>query len=133
MVVAFVAIHQLEGHIVVPNIMGSAVGVHPLVVIFGLLIGEQLAGIVGVLIAIPMVVIVKEAVSFGIERLGLGVEPPVPEAAPIAVTQPAPVERAMDGPSDPPGGVPGPAFERQPATREATTRVMDSPELRPGP
>lgn len=43
-VVAFVAIHQLEGHIVVPKVMGTAVGVHPLVVIFGLLIGEQLAG-----------------------------------------------------------------------------------------
>ena len=67
-VVAFVAIHQLEGHIVVPKIMGSAVGVHPLVVIFGLLIGEQLAGIVGVLIAIPVVVVVKEAAMFLSER-----------------------------------------------------------------
>jgi predicted PurR-regulated permease PerM len=71
-VVAFVAIHQLEGHIVVPKIMGSAVGVHPLVVIFGLLIGEQLAGIVGVLIAIPVVVVVKESVMFFSERLGMG-------------------------------------------------------------
>ena len=76
---------------------------HPLVVIFGLLIGEQLAGIAGVLIAIPMVVIVKEAVTFGIERLGLGVDPPVPEAAAIAVTQPAPVERSMDSPELRPG------------------------------
>jgi hypothetical protein len=126
-VVAFIAIHQLEGHVVVPQIMGSAVGVHPLVVIFGLLIGEQLAGIVGVLIAIPMVVIVKEAVTFGIERLGLGVEPPLADAAAIAVTEPAPpADRADDGPSDPPGGAPAPA-------REDPTRVMDSPELRPGP
>jgi predicted PurR-regulated permease PerM len=116
-VVAFIAIHQLEGHVVVPKIMGTAVGVHPLVVIFGLLVGEQLAGIVGVLIAIPMVVIVKEAVSFGIERLGLGVEPPVPEAAAIAVTEPAPAPE------------PGPVQ----ATREAPPRVLDSPELRPGP
>jgi predicted PurR-regulated permease PerM len=145
-VVAFIALHQLEGHIVVPKIMGSAVGVHPLVVIFGLLIGEQLAGIVGVLIAIPMVVIVKEAVTFGIERLGLGVEPPVADAAAIAVTQPAPPVDGAEGPSDPPGGAPAPAFEGYPATapepepepgpppaREDPTRVMDSPELRPGP
>jgi predicted PurR-regulated permease PerM len=74
-VVAFVAIHQLEGHIVVPKVMGSAVGVHPLVVIFGLLIGEQLAGIVGVLIAIPVVVVVKETVTFASERFGLGPAP----------------------------------------------------------
>ena len=94
-VVAFVAIHQLEGHIVVPKIMGNAVGVHPLVVIFGLLIGEQVAGIVGVLIAIPVVVVVKEAVMFAAEQFGMGAaepHPPVPapavEQVPTAVAEP---------------------------------------------
>ncbi|CAN0378135.1 unnamed protein product, partial [Phaeothamnion confervicola] len=67
-VVAFIAIQQLEGHVVVPKIMGSAVGVHPLVVIFGLLIGEQLAGIAGVLLAIPVVVVMKEAAMFLADR-----------------------------------------------------------------
>ena len=81
-VVAFVAIHQLEGHIVVPKIMGGAVGVHPLVVIFGLLIGEQVAGIVGILIAIPVVVVVKEAVTFASEQFGVrAAEPPTPMPA----------------------------------------------------
>ena len=103
-VVAFIAIHQLEGHIVVPKIMGSAVGVHPLVVIFGLLVGEHLAGIVGVLIAIPVVVVVKEAVMFASERLGFG--------TPVAAT-PAPVPAAG------------------PVTREIPTRAIDAPGLRP--
>ena len=62
--VAFIVIQQLEGHVVVPNVMGRSVGVHPLVVIFGLLIGEAIAGIPGVLLSIPMVVIVKELVTF---------------------------------------------------------------------
>ncbi len=100
-VVAFVAIHQLEGHIVVPKIMGNAVGVHPLVVIFGLLIGEQVAGIVGVLIAIPVIVVVKEAAIFVTDQLGLGepvpddIAPPngpagpeSPTAVPTAVIEP---------------------------------------------
>ena len=82
-VVAFIAIHQLEGHIVVPKIMGGAVGVHPLVVIFGLLIGEQVAGIVGILIAIPVVVVVKEAVTFAGEQLGLQRAASRPGAAPV--------------------------------------------------
>ncbi len=102
-VVAFVAIHQLEGHIVVPKIMGSAVGVHPLVVIFGLLIGEHLAGIVGVLIAIPVVVVVKEAVMFASERLGFG-----------ATLAPAPATAAAPA-------------------RETPTRTIDAPALRPEP
>ena len=52
---AFVVIHQFEGHVVVPQIMGDAVGVHPLVVIFGILIGEELYGIPGIILAIPVV------------------------------------------------------------------------------
>ena len=67
--VAFIAIHQLEGHVVVPKIMGTAVGVHPLVVIFGILIGEQLYGLGGILLALPMVVIVKEAVVFAVSKI----------------------------------------------------------------
>src|SRR5215218_11292736 len=35
----FLGIHQIEGHIVVPNVMGSALRLHPLLVIFGLLAG----------------------------------------------------------------------------------------------
>src|SRR5207248_1268968 len=35
----FLGIHQVEGHVVVPNVMGSALRLHPLLVIFGLLAG----------------------------------------------------------------------------------------------
>ena len=35
----FLAIHQIEGHIVVPKVMGTALRLHPLLVIFGLLAG----------------------------------------------------------------------------------------------
>ena len=37
----FLGIHQIEGHIVVPNVMGSALRLHPLLVIFGLLAGGR--------------------------------------------------------------------------------------------
>ena len=37
----YLVIQQLEGHILVPNIMGSSVGVHPLLVIFSVLAGAQ--------------------------------------------------------------------------------------------
>src|SRR5207248_122729 len=35
----FLFIHQIEGHVVVPNVMGTALRLHPLLVIFGLLAG----------------------------------------------------------------------------------------------
>jgi predicted PurR-regulated permease PerM len=49
----FLFIYQVEGHIVVPNVMASALRLHPLLVIFGLLAGGALYGIAGVLIALP--------------------------------------------------------------------------------
>jgi predicted PurR-regulated permease PerM len=52
-VILFLVIHQVEGHVVVPKVMGSALRLHPLLVIFGLLAGGELYGIAGVLIALP--------------------------------------------------------------------------------
>ena len=49
----FVFIYQIEGHVVVPNVMASALRLHPLLVIFGLLAGGELYGIPGVLVALP--------------------------------------------------------------------------------
>lgn len=54
-VVIFVIVLQfLEGNILVPRIMEKAVGVTPLAVIIGLLIGSTLAGIAGALLAVPV-------------------------------------------------------------------------------
>ena len=44
-VLLFLGIHQLEGHIVVPKVMGSVLRLHPLLVIFGLLAGSNIAGL----------------------------------------------------------------------------------------
>jgi predicted PurR-regulated permease PerM len=52
-VVLFVFIYQIEGHVVVPNVMANALRLHPLLVIFGLLAGGELYGIPGVLVALP--------------------------------------------------------------------------------
>jgi predicted PurR-regulated permease PerM len=49
----FLFIYQVEGHVVVPNVMAGALRLHPLLVIFGLLAGGELYGIPGVLVALP--------------------------------------------------------------------------------
>ncbi|MDX6505689.1 MAG: hypothetical protein QOG06_333, partial [Gaiellaceae bacterium] len=50
----FLVVHQVEGHIVVPNVMGSALRLHPLLVIFGLLAGGEIYGLPGALVALPL-------------------------------------------------------------------------------
>jgi predicted PurR-regulated permease PerM len=49
----FLFIYQVEGHVVVPNVMAGALRLHPLLVILGLLVGGELYGIPGVLVALP--------------------------------------------------------------------------------
>jgi len=70
-VVLFVGIHQLEGHIVVPNVMGGALRLHPLLVIFGLLAGFDIDGIPGALIALPLLAAGRATWEFFSERLVL--------------------------------------------------------------
>ena len=54
-----------------PSLMGGAVKVHPLVVIFALLAAGELFGLAGVLLAMPLVAIGREVSAFLLERIGL--------------------------------------------------------------
>ena len=63
-IVAYVGIQEVEGHIAAPLIMGTRFRVHPLVVIFAVLIGNQLHGIVGMFIAVPLIPLGRETWMF---------------------------------------------------------------------
>jgi predicted PurR-regulated permease PerM len=59
---AVVAVQQLEGHVLQPVIMGRAVAIHPLAVIVAIAAGVVLAGIVGALVAVPLVAVLNTAI-----------------------------------------------------------------------
>ena len=67
----FLVIHQVEGHIVVPNVMGSALRLHPLLVIFGLLAGGEIYGLPGALVALPLLAAGRAMWEFFAERVEL--------------------------------------------------------------
>jgi putative heme transporter len=60
----FLALQQVEGHIVAPQVFGHTLRINPLLVIFALLLGLQLHGIVGALIALPLLSILRETVVY---------------------------------------------------------------------
>lgn len=70
-VVYIVVIQLVEGNVLVPRIMEKAVGVTPLTVIVGILVGSTLMGIGGALVAVPIAaaaqVIFNNVLSFGSE------------------------------------------------------------------
>ena len=54
-----VLIQQIEGNLLSPKILGSSIGLHPLIIIFALLVGGQLWGFGGLLLAVPGAAVLK--------------------------------------------------------------------------
>jgi predicted PurR-regulated permease PerM len=120
----FLAIHQVEGHIVVPNVMGSALRLHPLLVIFGLLAGGEIYGLPGALIALPLLAAGRAMWEFFSERVGLApweqgetvpVEVELEEAAKPPVRESGPGEGAWGNREVPPEDTPTLADRDDPA------------------
>ncbi|GAB3613935.1 AI-2E family transporter [Humibacter ginsengisoli] len=75
MLAGVLAVQQLEGHVLQPLIMGSAVKVHPLAVVLVVAAGSLLAGIPGALFAVPFAAVLNvmvRYVSSGAWRAGPG-------------------------------------------------------------
>ena len=56
-------IQQIENHLVVPQVMKKAVGVNPLVTIISLAIGFKLGGMIGAILAVPIVLLLQVVAS----------------------------------------------------------------------
>jgi predicted PurR-regulated permease PerM len=57
--VMYLIIHQIESNLLVPNIMRRAVGLNPLTTILAVIIGAKLAGVIGVVLAVPIATIIS--------------------------------------------------------------------------
>jgi predicted PurR-regulated permease PerM len=60
----FVALQQLEGHIVAPYIFGHTLRINPLLVIFALLLGGEAYGFLGALLSLPIAAMLRETVVY---------------------------------------------------------------------
>jgi predicted PurR-regulated permease PerM len=81
LIIAFVVLQQLEGHVVAPQVFGQALRINPLLVIFALLLGGSVSGFVGAFIALPIAAIVRECIVYlsrhlEFQRWDLPAEPP---------------------------------------------------------
>lgn len=62
-VILYIVVQQLENQILVPKIMQKTVGLNPIVVIMVMLIGAKIAGVTGLLLAVPTATIIKIFIS----------------------------------------------------------------------
>src|SRR5437588_3717241 len=88
----FVGLQQLEGHVIAPQVFRISLRINPIVVILSLLIGFQLYGIAGALVALPVAAVLRETALYlrrhlvlepwGTSPLGAGVTPAGPSHCP---------------------------------------------------
>jgi predicted PurR-regulated permease PerM len=69
--IAAVALQQVEGHVVAPQIFRIWLRINPILVILSLLIGFQIYGIAGALVALPVATIIRQTVLYLREHLVL--------------------------------------------------------------
>ena len=62
--ILFIVLQQFEGHVVAPQIFGHTLRINPRLVIFALLLGLQLYGIVGALVALPILSVLRETTLY---------------------------------------------------------------------
>jgi len=102
----FLALQQLEGHVVAPNVFGRSLRLNPLLVILALLLGGEIYGFVGALVALPIAAVLRE--TFVYLRRHLVFEPwatgqPILIGPPVAQPQdPAPAHDPAPGDAAPP-------------------------------
>jgi predicted PurR-regulated permease PerM len=91
-VLLFVALQQLEGHFVAPQVFRISLRINPILIILALLIGYQLYGIAGSLVALPAAAVIRQTVVYlrrhlvlepwGVVAPGAGVLPLAPDRCP---------------------------------------------------
>lgn len=70
----YLLVQAFENYVVVPHVLGGAVKLHPLVVMAGVLVGASVWGILGALLAAPIIATGKEIIGY-VHRKIMGEEP----------------------------------------------------------
>jgi predicted PurR-regulated permease PerM len=71
-IILYLVIQQVENHLLVPMIMSKSVGLNPIMVILGILIGGSLGGLIGAIIAVPLISAIQVFASDVFNRESLG-------------------------------------------------------------
>jgi predicted PurR-regulated permease PerM len=92
LIILFVALQQLEGHVVAPQVFRVSLRINPILIILALLIGYQIYGIVGALVALPVIAVIRQTVVYlrghlvfepwGTPGVGLGLMSSTPDRCP---------------------------------------------------
>jgi predicted PurR-regulated permease PerM len=64
LIILFVVLQELEGHVIAPQVFRISLRINPILIILALLIGDELYGIAGALLALPVSAVLRETVLY---------------------------------------------------------------------
>ena len=67
----YLGIQQLEGNVLTPRIQGQALRVHPVIVLLAIVVGGELGGLIGVIVAVPVLAVLRVFFDFLRARLSI--------------------------------------------------------------
>lgn len=65
----FYITRQIQDYIIAPYVIGKSTKLHPLIILFSVLVGQHIYGIIGVLLAVPLAATLKILYEFVLERI----------------------------------------------------------------
>ncbi|CAH1856978.1 AI-2E family transporter [Convivina intestini] len=63
-IIVVMVVNLVDGNLIYPNVIGKVLNIHPLTIILILLVAGNLAGILGMMLSVPLYAIVKEVIHF---------------------------------------------------------------------
>jgi predicted PurR-regulated permease PerM len=74
--ITYVVLRQVEDQLIMPQVVGRAVHVHPLVTIFAVLTAERIGGILGMILAVPIAAAIKVVLDYAYPGTSTIIKPP---------------------------------------------------------
>ncbi|MEX2007266.1 MAG: AI-2E family transporter [Candidatus Levyibacteriota bacterium] len=62
-------IRQIQDYVITPGIMGKVVKLHPLIILFAVLAGGHMAGILGLVLAVPIAAVIRIILLFVVDKI----------------------------------------------------------------
>lgn len=63
-IIVCVVIQQVDGNLIYPNVIGKSLNIHPLTIIILLLVAGNLAGLLGMILAVPVYAVLKVVIKY---------------------------------------------------------------------
>ena len=78
--IVFVIIQQIESNLLIPKIAGDSTKLHPAIVMLVIIMGSEVAGLPGAIVAVPLTAVIRDVYIYLYQRLVLGATPHDAEA-----------------------------------------------------